>query len=288
MVRGCSLSFGPGNYARGNGAAYAADYAAAMSETHSFGEHLRTWRQRRRMSQLDLASEAGISTRHLSFVETGRAAPSREMVLQLAEHLQLPLREQNALLVSAGFAPRFRERALDDPDLASVRAAVEAVLRGHEPNPALAIDRRWTLISANNATLKLMGGIAPHLLAPPANMLRASLHPDGLAARILNLNEWRVHIFARLERQIDATADPALIELLDELRAYPGAGAFTPPLREAAPVITPLKLRTGEGVLSLFGVTTVFGMPQDVTLDEMAIETFFPADAESAAMLARL
>lgn len=279
---------GRGDYARGNGAVYAGGYASLMSETHTFGDHLRTWRQRRRMSQLDLASEAGISTRHLSFVETGRAAPSREMVLQLAEHLQLPLREQNALLVSAGFAPRFRERALDDPDLAAVRAAVETVLKGSEPNVALAIDRRWTLISANNAALKLMTGIAPHLLAPPANMLRASLHPEGLAPRILNLNEWRVHIFARLERQIDTTADPALIALLEELRTYPSAGAHAPPLREAAPVITPLKLRTADGVLSLFGVTTLFGMPQDVTLDELAIETFFPADAESAAMLARL
>lgn len=257
-----------------------------MQTEQSFGDHLRAWRQRRRMSQLDLASEAGISTRHLSFVETGRAAPSREMVLQLAEHLQLPLREQNALLVAAGFAPRFRERALDDPELAAARAAVDMVLKGHEPNPALAIDRRWTLIAANDAALKLMGGaVAPHLLAPPANVLRASLHPQGLAPRIVNLGEWRAHIFARLERQIEATADAALIALLEELCAYPSGGAHAAPLREAAPVITPLKLRTERGVLSLFGVTTLFGMPQDVTLEELAIETFFPADRESAGML---
>lgn len=262
--------------------------AMSTQTAPNFGDHLRTWRQRRRMSQLDLASEAGISTRHLSFVETGRAAPSREMVLQLAEHLELPLRERNTLLVAAGFAPRFGERKLDDPDLAAARAAVEMVLRGHEPNPALAIDRRWTLISANNAALKLLGGIAPELLAPPANMLRVSLHPDGLAQRILNLNEWRAHIFARLERQIEATADAVLIALLDELRTYPGSGAHAPPLREAAPVITPLRLKTEHGVVSMFGVTTLFGMPQDVTLDELAIETFFPADAESAALLARL
>lgn len=252
----------------------------------TFGDHLRAWRQRRRMSQLDLASEAGISTRHLSFVETGRAAPSREMVLQLAEHLELPLREQNAFLVAAGFAPRFRERALDDPELAAARAAVDMVLKGHEPNPALAIDRRWMLIAANDAALKLMGGsVAPHLLAPPANVLRASLHPEGLAPRIVNLGEWRAHIFARLERQIEATADAALIALLEELRGYPSGGAHAPPLREAAPVITPLKLRTERGVLSLFGVTSLFGMPQDVTLDELAIESFFPADKESAGML---
>jgi transcriptional regulator with XRE-family HTH domain len=257
-----------------------------MQTEQNFGDQLRAWRQRRRMSQLDLASEAGISTRHLSFVETGRAAPSREMVLQLAEHLELPLREQNAFLVSAGFAPRFRERSLSDPELAAVRSAIDMVLKGHEPNPALAIDRRWTLIAANDAALKLMGGAAAaHLLAPPANVLRASLHPEGLAPRILNLGEWRAHIFARLERQIDATADVALIALLDELRAYPGGGAHAPPLREAAPVLTPLKLRTEQGVLSLFGVTTLFGMPQDVTLDELAIESFFPVDAESARML---
>lgn len=258
-------------------------------QTHSaqsFGDHLRTWRQRRRMSQLDLASEAGISTRHLSFVETGRAAPSREMVLQLAEHLQLPLREQNTFLVAAGFAPRFGERTLDHPDLAAVRAAVDLVLKAHEPNPALAIDRRWTLIAANTAAFKLMGGIAPALLTPPANMLRASLHPEGLAPHILNLNEWREHIFARLNRQIDATADAVLTELLAELRTYPGGGAHAAPLRDAAPVITPLKLKTPLGVISTFGVTTLFGMPQDVTLDELAIETFFPADAESAALLA--
>lgn len=259
-----------------------------QSTAQSFGDHLRTWRQRRRMSQLDLASEAGISTRHLSFVETGRAAPSREMVLQLAEHLQLPLREQNALLVAAGFAPRFGERKLDHPDLAAVRGAVEAVLKGHEPNPTLAIDRRWTLLNANQAALRLMAGIAPELLQPPANMLRASLHPDGLAPRILNLNEWRVHIFARLERQIETTADPILVELLEELRTYPGGGSHAAPLRDAAPVITPLRLRTEAGVVSMFGVTTLFGMPQDVTLDELAIETFFPADEASARMLSNL
>ncbi|HEX8901015.1 helix-turn-helix transcriptional regulator [Vitreimonas sp.] len=260
----------------------------AMQHAQSFGEHLRSWRQRRRMSQLDLASEAGISTRHLSFVETGRAAPSREMVLQLAEHLELPLRAQNALLVAAGFAPRFGERALDDPDLAAVRAAMELVLKAHAPNPALAIDRCWNLVAANESALKLMGDVAPALLAPPANVLRASLHPDGLAPRILNLGEWRAHIFARLERQVDVTGDPALTDLLAELRTYPAHGAHAPPLREAAPVITPLKLKTAAGVLSMFGVTTLFGMPQDVTLDELAIETFFPADAASAEMLARL
>jgi transcriptional regulator with XRE-family HTH domain len=180
-----------GDYVRGNGEADVGGYVGRMQHAQSFGDHLRSWRQRRRMSQLDLASEAGISTRHLSFVETGRAAPSREMVLQLAEHLELPLREQNALLVAAGFAPRFGERQLEHPDLAAVRAAIDMVLKGHEPNPALAIDRCWNLIAANGAAMKLMAGVPQALLAPPANMLRASLHPDGLASRILNLGEWR-------------------------------------------------------------------------------------------------
>jgi transcriptional regulator with XRE-family HTH domain len=279
---------GAGDYVGGNGANDPGGYVCAMQQAQSFGDHLRTWRQRRRMSQLDLASEAGISTRHLSFVETGRAAPSREMVLQLAEHLELPLREQNALLVAAGFAPRFGERKLDDPDFDAIRAAMNMVLKAHEPNPTLAIDRCWNLVSANGAAMKLMAGIAPALLAPPANVLRASLHPDGLAPRILNLGEWRSHIFARLERQVEVTADPELTELLAELRTYPAHGAHAPPLREAAPVITPLKLKTEAGVLSMFGVTTLVGMPQDVTLDELAIETFFPADLASAKILAAI
>jgi len=257
------------------------------AQTRSFGDHLRDWRQRRRLSQLDLAAEAGVSTRHLSFVETGRATPSREMVLMLAEHLQIPLREQNAMLVAAGFAPKYGERQLDDPDLASARAAVDVVLKGHAPNPALAIDRRWTLLDANESAMRILGGVAPALLAGRPNALRISLHPDGLASRILNLAEWRRHIFVRLERQIDASGDPVLTELLAELRAYPAPGAPAPRL-DAAPVITPLKLKTEHGVLSLFGTTTLFGMPQDITLDELAIETFFPADEETSLLLKAL
>lgn len=253
----------------------------------SFGDHLRDWRQRRRLSQLDLAAEAGVSTRHLSFVETGRAAPSRDMVLMLAEHLQIPLREQNAMLVAAGFAPKYAERRLDDPGLASVRAAVDVVLKGHAPNPALAIDRRWTLLDANDSAMRILGGVAPALLAGQANALRISLHPDGLAPRILNLAEWRRHIFVRLERQIDASGDPVLTDLLAELRSYPAPNTL-PPRLDAAPVITPLKLKTESGVLSFFGTTTLFGMPQDITLDELALETFFPADEATAAALKTL
>ncbi|GAM98619.1 Bll5781 protein [alpha proteobacterium U9-1i] len=263
--------------------------AMTDASPRTFGEHLRAWRQRRRMSQLDLASEAGVSTRHLSFVETGRASPSRDMVLQLAEQLRLPLREQNALLMAAGYAPRFGEKKFDDPDLAHARRAVGLVLTAHEPNPALAIDRHWNLIAANTSAMRLLqAAVAPKLLAGQINVLRISLHPEGLAPAILNLGEWRAHIFSRLERQIDGGGDAALVALLDELRALPAPGVVTPSKREAVPVLTPLKLATPLGHISLLGMTSLFGMPHDVTLEELAIESFFPADAESAEVLKRL
>lgn len=257
------------------------------SRPRTIGDHLREWRLRRRMSQLDLASEAGVSARHLSFIETGRSAPSREMVLTLAERLDLPLRAQNQLLIAAGYAPRFSEKRLDDPDLAAQWAAVDLVLKGHAPNVALAIDAQWNLLAANAPALKLMSGAAPKLLEGQANVLRLSLHPDGLAPRIVNLAEWRHHIFARLERQIDVTGDERLAALLEELRAYPAPSA-APARTRAVPVVTPLQLKTERGVIALFGTVTVFGTPQDVTLSEIMIESFFPADADSMAMLHKL
>jgi transcriptional regulator with XRE-family HTH domain len=200
-------------------------------QTHpSVGEHLRQWRQRRRMSQLDLACEAEISTRHLSFLETGRARPSREMVLQLSETLEIPLRERNVLLVAAGFAPNFPERQLDDEALAPARRAMELVLKGHEPYPALALDRRWTMVAANAAVAPLMDGVDPMLLHGPVNVLRLSLHPAGLAPRIANLAEWRRHLLERLRRQTELTADPALAALMEELKGYPGAGGSRRPV----------------------------------------------------------
>ncbi|HVV94381.1 MAG TPA: helix-turn-helix transcriptional regulator, partial [Hyphomicrobiales bacterium] len=191
----------------------------------SFGDRLRAWRQRRRLSQLDLALDAEISARHLSFVETGRAHPSREMVMRLAEQLEVPLRERNLLLVAAGYAPSFRDRPLDDPSLGAIRQAVERLLQAHEPFPALAIDRHWTLLAANSAIGRLVAGADPALLRPPVNVLRLSLHPAGLAPRIANLAEWRQYLLQRLRRDADATADPVLAALLDELRDYPVAGA---------------------------------------------------------------
>jgi transcriptional regulator with XRE-family HTH domain len=248
------------------------------------GELLRGWRQRRRLSQLDLALEAEISSRHLSFLETGRSQPSRDMLLHLAERLDVPLRERNVLLTAAGYAPVFRERALTDPALQAARKAVELVLKGHEPFPALAIDRHWNLVSANAAVAPLLAGVDPALLAPPVNVLRLGLHPSGLAPRTENLREWRAHLLERLRRQVELTADPVLAALMDELRAYPAPGGAT---GKRAPdpyggVAVPFRLATGAGVLSFLSTTTVFGTPIDVTLSELAVEAFFPADAATA------
>ena len=253
--------------------------------TPQIGEHLRSWRQRRRMSQLDLASEANVSSRHLSFVETGRARPSREMILHLAEHLRIPLRERNRLFLAAGYAPVFAERPLDDPALAAARAAVDLVLAGHEPYPALAVDRHWQLCAANRMIAPFMEGVAPALLEPPVNVLRLSLHPEGLAPRIANLGEWRQHILMRLRGQIDLSADPKLVALHDEIAGYPGPISEMPPPRPGQEpyggVVLPLQFATPQGLRSLFGTITVFGTPIDVTLSELAIEAFFPADAET-------
>jgi transcriptional regulator with XRE-family HTH domain len=254
------------------------------------GDLLRQWRQRRRLSQLDLALGADISTRHLSFLETGRSRPSRDMVLHLAERLGVPLRERNSLLLAAGYAPAFGERPLSDPALESARAAVDRLLAAHEPYPALAVDRHWSMLAHNGAAGRLLTGVAPALLAPPVNVLRLSLHPEGVAPRILNLAEWRRHVFARLGHQVDLTGDPVLADLLSELRAYPAPVDPDPPAAEPSPteVVLPLRLATPAGPLSLISTTTVFGTPVEVTLSELALETFFPADEASAALLRAL
>ena len=253
----------------------------------SVGELLREWRLRRRMSQLLLATEAEISTRHLSFVESGRATPSREMVMHLAERLSVPLRERNALLVAAGYAPLYRERALDDPQLAAAREAVELVLRGHEPYPALAVDRHWNIVASNSALAALIGESSPALLAAPVNALRLSLHPEGIAPRIVNWHTWRTHLLARLQRQIEASADAALISLHDELAAYPAPAGALPAAAEPIQhhIAVPLRVRTALGELAFYSTTTVFGTPVDITLSELAIEAFFPADPQTAQAL---
>jgi len=267
----------------------------ASPAVRHFGDFLREWRQRRRMSQLDLALEAEISTRHLSFLETGRSQPSREMVQLLAEKLDMPLRERNVMLTAAGFAPVYSERSLDDPAMRSMREAVDLVLKGHEPYPALAVDRHWSLVAANDALLRLVRGVDPALLKPPVNVLRLSVHPMGLARRIVNFTVWRDHLVARLHHQVNVTGDAVLSALIEELRAYPVPDAARHPpgppraRDDHAGIVVPLELMTEEGsLLTFFSTTTIFGTPVDVTLSELAIEAFFPADPETASALRRM
>jgi transcriptional regulator with XRE-family HTH domain len=250
------------------------------------GDLLRQWRERRRRSQLDLALEAGVSTRHLSFVETGRSRPSRDLLLRLAEELELPLRERNHLLLAGGYAPAYGQAALDSPAMAGVRAALGQVLAGHEPNPAVVVDRGWNLVDANASVALFLGQVDPALLAPPANVLRISLHPDGMAPRIANLGEWRAHLLGRLRRQVALTADPGLAELHEELRAYP-CDQPEPEVEVPGPgdVAVPLRIRHGDRELSFLSIVATFGTPLDVTVAELAIESFFPADPETGSLL---
>ncbi len=254
------------------------------------GGLIQHWRRRRRLSQLGLALDAGISQRHLSFVESGRSTPSREMVLRLAEHLAVPVRERNTLLAAAGYAPSFREQRLDDPGLAAARRAVDLILSGHAPHPALALDRHWNLVAANAAVAPLMAGAAPELLVPPVNVLRLSLHPDGLASRIVNLREWRGHVLARLAQQVSVSGDPGLAALREELAAYPVPAGAAPYRSEdaLAGIAVPFRLAMPSGTLSFISTTTVFGTAVDITLSELTIETFFPADNETAEAMRRL
>jgi len=251
------------------------------------GDLIREWRQRRRLSQLDLAIAANVSSRHLSFVETGRSRPTSEMILHLAEHLDVPLRDRNALLLAGGFAPAYPERGLAEPELHAVKNALKRVLDGHEPYPAAVVNRWWELVDANAGIALFTGAVRPELLEPPVNVLRLSLHPDGMAPRIANLPEWRAHLLARLHRQAEATGDPRLFSLYSELEAYPGGqgdqGA-QPPL--PTDVVVPLRYRTAQAELSFLSITAVIGTPMDVTVEELAIESFYPADPQTAKALA--
>jgi transcriptional regulator with XRE-family HTH domain len=257
----------------------------------SIGDLIRQWRQRRRLSQLALALDAGISQRHLSFLESGRSRPSRDMVLELSRQLDVPLRDRNVMLHSAGYAPVYPQRPLDVPELSIAKEIIDQILRGHLPHPALAVDRHWTLLSANAAVSYLMAGVAPHLLDGDVNVLRLSLHPDGLASRILNLAEWRNYVLTRLGHEIERSADPVLAELKEELEAFP-----LPVTARAGPAVTgnsqaiavPLRLQSDAGPLSFLATTTVFGTAVDVTLAEVTIEAFFPTDKATADMMAAL
>ncbi len=251
------------------------------------GTLLRSWRERRRLSQLDLAIRAEISTRHLSFVETGRAQPSSRLILHLSEHLDVPLRDRNTLLLAGGFAPAYPQHRLTDTPMAAISDAINQILTAHEPYPAVVIDQSWELVAGNDAVGLLTADAAAHLLEPPVNVLRLSLHPDGMAPRIVNLGEWRAHLLSRLGRQIAATDDDGLRALLAELREYP-AGDDDPARRDTSGLIVRLRYRVSDGTeLHLFSTTTVFGTPLDVTVAELAIEAFYPADAETAEVLRR-
>ena len=249
------------------------------------GPLLRDWRQRRRLSQLELALEAGVSARHLSFVETGRARPSAEMVVHLAEQLDVPLRDRNQLLLAAGYAPAYGQRGLEEPEMGPVRDALDRVLAGHEPYPAIVVDRHWGMVAANRAIGVLLEGVAEHLLEPPVNVLRLGLHPEGLAPRIVNLGEWRAHLLDRLGRQAVVSGDPALATLHAELAAYPGADPGPSHDLAAGEIAVPLRLRHGAGELRLISTITTFGTAVDVTLSELSVEAFFPADAATAELL---
>lgn len=247
------------------------------------GDHLREWRRRRRLSQEDLAGLAEISPRHLSFLETGRSAPSRAMLLRLSDRLDVPLRERNRMFTAAGYAPLYGERPLEDARLDAARRTIELLLRGHEPFPALAVDRHWNMHAANRAVAPFLRGVAPHLLEPPINVLRLSLHPEGVAPRVVNLGQWRAHLLHRLLQQVESTGDPVLEALLRELQGYPGPEQEDGLGPDA--IAVPMRLRSEFGELSFLSTTTVFGTPVEVTLSELAIESFFPADPRTAKVM---
>jgi len=253
---------------------------------------LRDWRHDRRRSQMDLAFDVGVSPRHLSFVETGRSRPSPELVLAVAEHLDVPLRERNAMLLAAGYAPRFGHTPLDDDDLATVRGALAELIRAHDPYPAIVVDRTWDVVMANDGAQRLLAGVAEHLLVPSVNTYRVTLHPEGIAPRIENLDEWAHHLLGTLDRQVAVTRSVALRALLDEVTAYPSVNGLARSWRtraETPAVVVPLRLRTGDGcgavVQSWFSTNTSIGTPVDITLDELHVELFHPADEATAAMV---
>ena len=252
-----------------------------------FGVVLRRWRERRRMTQMDLALAANASTRHLSYLETGRAQPSREMVMRLGEYLDVPLRERNTLLLAAGFAPAFRERSLSE--LSAARQAIEQILEAHKPYPAFAVDRYGNIVSSNRVLPQLYVDVAPELMRPPVNSIRLTLHPRGMAPRIVNLGEWRSHVITDLRRQLDARADPGTQALLKEVMGYPAPAMAVAEREEGAErYATPLTIRTEAGIVSFLSTITVFGTPTDVTLAELALEMLFPADARTVAIVAAL
>jgi transcriptional regulator with XRE-family HTH domain len=255
---------------------------ATFPQAPRVGELLRGWRQRRKISQFDLSLDSAVSSRHLSFIETGRSRPSREMVLHLAERLDVPLRERNTLLLAAGYAPIYGERSLADDDMALARDALDRFLAAHMPYPALVLDRTSTIVAANDAIAPLLEGVAPWLLEPPANGLRITLHPEGMAPAIVNLPEWSAHLLHRLARRASITGDESLERLHAELAGYPGVRTATPAHDMAAEIALPLRLRNGDEELAFICTETTFGSAVDVTLAELTLEAFYPADETTA------
>jgi transcriptional regulator with XRE-family HTH domain len=253
------------------------------------GPLVREWRMRRRRSQLDLALEVGVSARHLSFVETGRSKPSPELVLSLADHLDVPLRDRNVFMLAAGYAPRYQRTPLDDPSMAQVRAALQKLLDGHDPYPGVVIDRSWNVVLANPAAARLTAGLPAELTSPRLNVFRVCLHPDGLAAQTLNFKEWATYLLGQLRRLDSLSNDPEVSALVEEVNQYPtvlaldAAGDRIP---EEPPLLVPWDVRLGDHELSLFTTLTTFGTPRDITLDELAVELFYPANDVTAQLLA--
>jgi transcriptional regulator with XRE-family HTH domain len=260
--------------------------AARRRHPPGVGHLLRQWRQQRRMSQLDLALSAEVSSRHLSFIETGRSAPSREMILNLARQLGLPLREQNRLLQAAGYAPAYSELAFDAPGMDPVRSAVRQLLNGHEPYPATLLDWRWNVVDRNAATDLFLDGVAADLLTPPINVMRLCLHPAGLAPRIVDLPAFRARLLDRLRRQLDVMPDAGLERLQRELKGYTSGQINSEPKQAGGDeVVWPFRIRHGDRTLTFFTMVAAFGTPLDITVSELVIESFFPADATTAAVL---
>ncbi len=262
------------------------DYTAIQTPQRSVGEMLREWRESRRLSQLEFSLQAQVSSRHLSFLETGRSHPSRDMILRLAEQLDVPLRERNHLLLAAGYAPAYAETPLDSPRMETVRAAIRQVLAGHEPYPAIVVDRTWNLVDANASVALFVEGVAQEVLTPITNCMRLSLHPQGLAPRIVNLGEWRAHLLGRLRRQVARSADPAIVALCDEIECYP-CDQPEPEVELPGPgdIFAPLRIRHDGRELSFFSTVATFGTALDITVAELSIESFYPADAATADVL---
>ncbi|MGW3309073.1 helix-turn-helix domain-containing protein [Streptomyces sp. NPDC001073] len=264
------------------------DSAAVAPAGQGVGPLLRAWRERRRVSQLELALRADSSARHISFIETGRSRPSEEMVLRLAEHLDVPVRERNSLLLAAGYAPRYPETPLDDPALGALREGLERLIQGYEPYPALVVDATYTVVAANRGITMLLDGVPESLLQPPLNAMRLTLHPEGMAPRIRNLGEWRGHLLAQMERQIALHRSEPLRALYEEVAAYPAPEAVGDGERPADSVpyfALPMRIEHDGRVLSFVSSISTFNTPMDVTVSELAIETFLPADPATAKYL---